>query len=144
MSFAPGGSMNPNPYQPPTSIDGSAEASGRQNRTLFVLAAIGAGLAALYWAGLILMMGLGSVSGAQFFLPCVLVGFYGWRGYQIFRGDASAAKRILWLHGVGLVMALLQMASGNPLLLLLYGVKIAIHLFGGVTAFLAQRPRYDG
>ena len=51
----------------------------------------------------------------------------------------GAARRIVWLHVVGLVFTVIQMGSG--ILFLLQVIKILIHIFGGVTAFLAQRAR---
>lgn len=50
-----------------------------------------------------------------------------------------AARRILWLHGFGAVSALLQIASGGVVLFVLQGIKILIHIFGGVTAYLVQK-----
>jgi hypothetical protein len=138
-----GASMDPNPYRPP----GAAGDAGpsQPNRTLFMLAAVGAGLASLYWAALTALMALGAAAGSlptsRIVVPCILIVLYAHRGYLILKGDAGAARRILWLHGLGMVMAVTQMASGNPVVLLLHGVKIAIHLFGGITAFLAQRGR---
>jgi hypothetical protein len=100
----------------------------------------------VYWAALTLLLGAGiasgSVSGVQVFFPCVLVVFYAVRGYQIFKGDPAAARRIVWLHAVGGVAAILQMSSRHGLVVALNGVKIAIHVFGAITAYLAQRsPR---
>ena len=84
----------------------------------------------MYWAGLTLLIALGvatgSVSAVQILLPCVLIVLYAVRGFQILKGDPVAAKRILWLHGIGGVMAIIQMASGNPLLILLQSIKMAI------------------
>lgn len=143
MNLPAGSSREPNPYQPP----GAAERAelGQPNRTLFVLAAVGAGLASLYWAALTALMALGAAAGSlptsRIVVPCILIVLYAHRGYRIFTGDAGAARRILWLHGLGMVMAVTQMASGDPVVILLHSVKIAIHLFGGITAFLAQRAR---
>ncbi len=131
----------PDPAGPPD--HSHAEMGQLPNRTPFVLAAIGAGLASLYWAGLTLLIALGvamgSVSALQILLPCVLIVLYAVRGFQIFKGDPVAAKRILWLHGIGGVMAMIQMGSGNTLLIALQSIKIAIHIFGAITAYLAMR-----
>jgi hypothetical protein len=133
--------MNMNPYEPPRAA-GFATAVN-VNRTPFVLAAIGALLASLYWAGLTLLIGVGvavgSASPLQVLLPCVLIALYLARGFQIWKGDVNAARRILWLHGFGGIMALVQMSSGGALLVALQSIKIVIHIFGGVTAYLAQR-----
>ena len=137
--------MNPNPYQPPNAQGPLPYAPGGPppDRTMFVLAAVGAGLASAYWAGLTLLIGLGaaygSVSGFQAILPIVLIVLYAVRGVQIFKGDPAAARRILWLHGIGAISAVIQIGSGGGLFVVLQGIKILIHIFGGVTAYLAQR-----
>ena len=148
--------MTPNPYDPPQSHKQPAATlavtGAAGDRKLFVLAAIGAGLASLYWAALTLLIGLGVAVGTgspiQIILPCVLIALYATRGYQLFQGDPAAARRILWLHGIGGAAAFLQMVSVGGFWGALQGVKIVIHIFGGVTAYLAlraytssQRPR---
>ena len=131
--------MSPNPYNPPQSAYGVAEAAA--NRTPFILAAAGAWLASAYWAVLTLLIALGVSAGAgsatTLFLPCILIGLYAVRGYQLYRGDRRAASRILWLHGVGAVVAIFQAMSG--ILVVMQVIKVAIHVFGGVTALLALR-----
>jgi hypothetical protein len=140
--------MNQNPYEPPGQVAPpgylpGAEGTATMNRGPFILAAIGAILASVYWAGLTLLIGFGvafgSTSMAQIILPCVLIVLYAVRGYQLFMGDPLAARRILWLHGAGGVAAIVQMATGTPLLVVLQGIKLLIHVFGGVTAYMAQR-----
>ncbi len=130
--------MNDNPYRRPA-VDGHAPDRG----TLFLLAGIGSALASLYWGALTLLIfvgvAAGSVSGMQLILPIVLIGLYAVRAFQIFKGDANAAQKVLWLHGVGGAMAVFQMLSGGPMLIVLQGIKVVLHLFGGVTAYLAQR-----
>lgn len=133
--------MTPNPYESPTAYaPAPAVVPGRR---MFVLAAIGAGLASVYWAGLTLLIVLGAVmnklSPLQIVIPCVLIVLYALRGVQIYRGDVAAAQRILWLHIVGGAMAVLQIVTGNPVVVVLYSIKIVIHVFGGVTAYLARR-----
>jgi hypothetical protein len=139
-----------NPYTPP----GYPQATvASPTRTPFLLAAVGAWLAAAYWAALTLLIGvgavMGSLSGVQIILPVVLVVLYVLRGTQLFKGDPNAARRILWLHGVGGVVAIVQVISGGGLFAILQGIKVAIHVFGGVTAYLAQRsltrvPNWQG
>ncbi|HXU80664.1 MAG TPA: hypothetical protein VN914_04665 [Polyangia bacterium] len=136
----PGGSpVDPNPYQPPRAPDDE----GRRN--LFVLAAVGAFLASLYWALVTALLAFGiakgSMEGTALILPVVLVAMYASRGYRIWKGDADAARGILWLHGLGMVMAVIHMTSGAAQVAALHGVKIAIHIFGLITAYLAQRSR---
>jgi hypothetical protein len=136
-----------NPYQPPEPPRAApaypSAGAASANRTPFVLAAVGAGLASAYWAALTLLIGLGAALGsgsaAQVIVPCILVVLYAVRGWQIFKGDANAAKRILWLHGVGGVVAIMQMVSGSGVLVALQGVKVLIHVFGGITAIAASR-----
>lgn len=132
--------MNPNPYQAPSPGGPQYAAS---NRLLFVLAGVGAWLASAYWAALTLLLAFGTATGTvsplQLALPVVLIVLYAMRGLQLFKGDPAAARRILWLHGVGAVMALVQMSHGGTLWIVLQGIKIAIHVFGGLTAYLAVR-----
>src|SRR5262245_5748909 len=99
--------MNQNPYQPPGSYPASPYAAAGYpravppsgNRTMFVLAAVGAWLASAYWAALTLLIGLsvalGSGSLTSIFLPCILIGLYAVRGFQIIKGDSQAATRIV-------------------------------------------------
>jgi hypothetical protein len=75
----------------------------------------------------------------QVILPCVLIVLYAVRGVQLWKGDPAAAQRILVLHAVGGILAVVQMAGGNPLVMVLQGIKLGIHVFGGVTAHLARR-----
>jgi hypothetical protein len=132
------GGTSPNPYQPPGAPD--QREPGQPNRTPFVLAAVGAGLASVYWAAMVvLVLSMGAAADPQTFVPIVLVGFYGYRGYQIFGGDKQAAQRILWLHGIGVLMAFMQMMSGESGLAVFQGVKIAINVFGAITAYLATQ-----
>jgi hypothetical protein len=144
--------MTPNPYDPPQHYKqpaaGPGVAGAAGNRNLFVLAAIGAGLASLYWAALTLLIGVGVAIGTgspvQIVLPFVLIALYAVRGYQLFRGDPAAARRILWLHGIGGLAAFVQMVSAGGFWGALQGVKILIHIFGGVTALLALRSIASG
>jgi hypothetical protein len=131
--------MSPNPYNPPQAAYGVAEISA--NRTPFLLAAAGAWLASAYWAVLTLLIALrvtaGAGSATSLVLPFILIGLYAVRGYQLYKGDRRAAARILWLHGVGAVVAVFQAMSG--MLVVMQVIKVAIHVFGGVTALLALR-----
>jgi hypothetical protein len=140
--------MPPNPYEPPSFEPPSGEPRGPTQpsaaRGAFILAGIGALLASAYWGVLTLLLLLGvahgSVSALQVLLPCVLIVLYGYRGIQLFKGDAAAAKRILGLHLVGAVVAALQVLSGSgTVMMVLQGIKVAINLFGALTAYLATR-----
>ncbi|MEO7094948.1 MAG: hypothetical protein ABI175_16940 [Polyangiales bacterium] len=134
--------MSLNPYQAPDAYltDGQPGARGRG---MFVLAAIGAWLASVYWAGLTALLALGAAAGAtsplQIIMPCVLIVLYAFRGVQLYKGDAAAAQKIVVLHAIGGIMAIIQIAAGNSLVVVLYGIKVAIHVFGGVTAYLTRR-----
>src|SRR5215831_11493637 len=107
--------MSPNPYQPPGQY--APQGAPQVSRTPFVLAAIGAFLASGYWALLTLLIGLaaamGSISMAQTILPIILIALYAVRGVQIWKGDVAAARRILWLHGLGAIAAVVQMTNGG-------------------------------
>lgn len=135
--------MEPNPYQPPRSSD-QPSTQAESNRKLFLLAGIGAALAGGYWALVGAVVALGSASGAfsagSLFPPLLAIAFYGSRAYRIFKGDAASAVRdLVWLHAIGLIAVAIRMFSGSTLLMALQGVKIAIHIFGGVAAYLAKR-----
>jgi hypothetical protein len=139
--------MTPNPYQPPAAYQApaypGAPVAPVVNRTPFILAAVGAWAASLYWAAMTLLLGLGaflgSGSGAAVIWPVVLIALYGIRGFQIVKGDPAATKRIIWLHGIGAVAAILQMAGGGGILVVLQGMKVVINVFGAITAYLAVR-----
>jgi hypothetical protein len=139
--------VNQNPYDAPRADGPPWQAQGAMsattNRGPFILAAVGAWLASAYWAALTLLIGLGAAIGttspAQIVLPCVLIVLYAVRGLQLFKGDPNAARRILWLHGIGGLAAIVYMASGGGFIVALQGVKLLIHVFGGITAYLALR-----
>jgi len=132
-----------NPYQPPLSHDHQdPRGSGRPHGSAFLLAAAGAWLAAAYWAALTLLItfgvAAGSVSPLQIILPSFLIALYVMRGVQVYKGNASAATSLMWLHGIGGAFALMQMFSGTGAVFVLQAIKIAIHLFGGVMAYRAK------
>ncbi len=137
--------MNQNPYQAPGPYapPATAVAVGAPSRTLFILAGVGALLASGYWAlmTLLLVVGMaaGTVSGTTLVFPVILIVLYALRGLQIIKGDVAATRRILWLHGVGAIAAVVQMASGNVILIAMNAIKICVHLFGGTMAWLAHR-----
>lgn len=145
---------NPNPYQspfqpPPQSPGPFGQPPYREmsvrpvNRTPFILAGIGSLLTSAYWGLLTLLIGFaaatGNTSAFQLFFPVILIGLYAVRGVQVMKGDPAAAKRLIWLHGVGAVVGLTQLTSRESIVVVLYGVKIALHVFGCVTAYLASR-----
>lgn len=113
------------------------------NRTPFILAAVGAGLTSLYWAALALLTGVaanaGNVSPVQAILPVILIGLYAYRGFQVFQGQPNAAKTLLWLHGVGAVVSVMRMMSGDVVVIVLYGIKIGLHVFGAAMAYWATQ-----
>ena len=137
--------MNQNPYQAPRDYGppGAMQTAPAATRGAFILAALGAGLASAYWAAvtLLVMFGVakGSVAGAQVVLPGVLILLYAVRGWQLFQGNPAAARRILVLHFVGGAVAVFQVMAGHGLIVTLNAVKIVIHVFGAITAFLATR-----
>lgn len=106
-------------------------------RTPFVLAAVAAGLTSVYWAALALLMGLAG-GPAQSIVPVILIGLYAYRGFQVFQGVPAAANALLWLHGIGAVVSVMRMIGGDPVVILLYGIKIGLHVFGAATAFWAK------
>lgn len=99
------------------------------------LAAIGGFAAAAYWALLTALIGISGLSAIQMLLPFVLIALYAYRGYQLMKGNVSAANNLMWLHGIGAVMTVFQLTTGNAAQVLL-GVKIVIHAFGLVTALV--------
>lgn len=132
-----------NPYESPGGA-GPESIGDPARKKIFLLAAVGAGLASLYWAGVTALIGLAvaatdKVSGVQIILPCVLIGLYALRAFQLWKGNASAARSVLWLHGVGGALALFQLASGSSFIIVLNVIKAAIHIFGGITAYRASK-----
>jgi hypothetical protein len=129
-----------NPYDPPRAFVGTANPT---TRGPFLLAGIAALLAAAYWGvlALLILLGVyaGSVSGFRMFFPALLVVLYVMRGLQLFKGDPAAAKRLIWLHAVGAVVAFVQIFEGAGFIVVLLGVKVAINVFGAITAYLAVR-----
>jgi hypothetical protein len=142
--------MTPNPYEPPRAYGAPTSTAMAMNRGPFLLAAIGAWFAGAYWAAITLLLTVGvaagSMSSTQLVLPCILIALYAYRGYQIFNGDPAAARRVLWLHGVGSVAAILQMQSSRTMsiMVILQGIKVLIHIFGGITAYQAQKVLATG
>jgi hypothetical protein len=134
--------MTPNPYQPPNPYRGAPPVAV-VNRTPFVLAGIGAWLASLYWAALALLNSLfaavGAGSGVTVVMPLILIVLYAVRGFQVLQGDPAAARRLLWLHAIGALAALLLAFSSSGFYAGLQSVKVLIGIFGAVTAFRAQR-----
>ena len=128
-----------NPYQPPAAYVVNAPRPAA--RSAFVLAAAAAFLASMYWAGLTLWLGLGAALGSgsviQLILPLVFVVLYAMRGFQLLKGDVAAARRLIWLHVVGAAMAAIQLRAGAIVILL--AIKIAINVFGAITAYRATR-----
>ena len=126
--------FEPAPAAPPTG-----------NRFFFMLAAAGAGFAALYWAALTALTAVGVAAGAgnaaQVIVPCVLIALYAYRGFQLLRGDVAAARRLMLLHVVGSIVTVVQivMGHGDGIMVVLQGIKVAINVFGGIAAFLAVR-----
>jgi hypothetical protein len=118
------------------------------NRTPFILAGIGALAASAYWGllTLLIFMGVaaGGVSPAQIILPCVLVGLYAVRGFQLFQGDPRAAARNHSLPRVGCLFAVMYVVMGHGIWVALQGLKVVIHVFGGVTAYMAKRSYETG
>lgn len=134
--------MNQAP-QAPYRTDYGTMPAAQTTPVSFVLAALGAGLASIYWAGLTALIGLAvttsAASPAQIIMPIVLIVLYAVRAVQIFKGNGAALNSALWLHGIGAVMGVVQMASGDSTIVILQGIKVAIHVFGGITAFAARR-----
>src|SRR4051812_3604084 len=121
--------MNPNPYEPPRAhetpgypqagyANGYPNSGGDVvpvNRTMFILAAVGAWFASVYWAILTLLAVIGAAMGGgsfiQVILPCYLIAMYAIRGFQIVKGDPVAAQKIVLLHVVGAIFAVLNAAG---------------------------------
>lgn len=139
--------MNVNPYEPPrpppANFPYPQNVAPAVNRTPFVLAAVGAWCASGYWALMALFLGLGAMngsgSGLGLILPLVLIVLYATRGVQIFKGDPSAVRRILWLHGLGALAATSQAAQSHGIVAALQMVKVIINLGGLAAAFWAFR-----
>ena len=133
--------MTPNPYNPPAY--NQTPAMSGPVRSAFVMAAIGAWAAALYWAAIFALIGLGAVVGTgsmvNMILPLILIVLYALRGFQALKGDARALIRLLWLHGIGGLVAASQVASSSGIASTLQGIKVVIHIVGGVATLFAFR-----
>jgi hypothetical protein len=132
--------MNANPYEPPTAFAGTMNA---ETRGPFYLAGIAALFASGYWALLTVLTIFGAyagtVSGFRVIMPIVLVALYAMRGMALFKGDAVAAKRLIGLHIVGAIVAVLQVFTTGGFFVVLFGAKVAINVFGAITAYLAVK-----
>lgn len=133
------------PYQPPGPSPDALPAS----RTPFILAGIGGFAAAGYWALLTLILGFavysgaGGVSTTSVVMPVVLIALYAYRGVLVMRGDPRSAKSLLWLHAVGGLFAAFSLATSIGMFAaFLQGLKVAIHIFGGITAHAATKQRW--
>jgi hypothetical protein len=116
------------------------------DRTLCTLAAVGAALASTYWGALVALMLLGmfggyAISPLQVALPILLIVLYAMRAVRVYRGDRSAARRLAWLHLIGGVFGLIYLTNYGSVIATLYGIKVAIHVLGGIPAFLVSRER---
>lgn len=131
-----------NPYQAPPPQQPYA---GAPNRTPFILAGVGAFAASGYWALLTLLLGLaaytGGGGGAQAIMPVILIVLYAYRGVLVMRGDARSARSLLALHAIGGIFAAIQIVTsgGGSFVVVLQALKVAIHIFGGITAHSAKR-----
>ena len=138
-------SPDPNPYAPPGN-DVALDARAR-TKTLFFFAGGAAWLAAVWWAVVaavtLFAVSAGNITPLFLVLPLFLVVAYAVRGAQIMKGDVRAAQRILLLHAVGAVAAILQLSSRRDIVVILNGVKVAIHLLGIGSAYWARRTYVD-
>lgn len=128
--------MSMNPFDAP-----DASASNRKMPNM--LAAAGAWLASLYWALLTLLIVFGTIAGTvsalQLVFPAFLIAAYAWRGLQVFQGHDDAAQSLLWLHALGAITAVMTLYGGGGVIYVLYGIKLAIHVFGGGAAWAVER-----
>jgi hypothetical protein len=130
-------------------FESGSEVPAPRRSTATTLAAVGAWAAAAYWSAMALFLSLGaamgSVSAVQALLPLALIAFYAWRGAQVWGGNRRVATNLVLLHGIGGVMAVLEVATGDWVVKVMYGLKVLIHVFGGFAALAAARePTDDG
>ena len=111
------------------------------------MASLASGITSLYWLALTGLIGLavsgGGASPGELLVPIILIGLYAVRAVQIWKGNPTALVSALWLHGIGGLMSIVQMAKGDAIVLVLYGIKLLIHVAGGVTAFVARKAFLD-
>lgn len=133
--------MQPNPFEPPAASPDPRHPVA--TRTPLLLAALGAWGAAAYWALLTALIALGAAMGAvsptALILPIVLIGLYVLNGVRMFKGEARAVRSLLWLHGVGCLVAIIQVATSSGLFVALQAIKVVIHIFGVATVVMARR-----
>ncbi len=130
-----------NPYEPPRAV--AVENARPVSKTPLLLAALGAWGAAAYWALLTALLAfgaaMGSVGATNLILPVILIALYATRGVQMLKGEARAIRSLLWLHGVGGVVAVMQVATSQGFFVALQAVKVVVHVFGIVTVLMARR-----
>ena len=51
----------------------------------------------------------------------------------------NAARRVLWLHAVGGVVAIMLVVTGSGFAAGLHALKVLVHAFGGFAAWRATR-----
>ena len=107
------------------------------------MASFGAFLVAGYWAVLAMLFGFGVASGAasvpSILLSLLLIVLFAWRAFQLWKGDRTAAKKILVLHSAGVVGLAQIFLGGTVLLTILVSIKVAIHAFGAIAAYQAMK-----
>lgn len=137
-----------NPYQAPPPPQPPPFA-GPPNRTPFIMAGVGAFAASAYWAILTLLLGFAALtngaSGAQVIMPVILIVLYAYRGVNVMRGDARSARSLLALHAIGGIFAAIQIVTGGggAIVVFLQALKVAIHIFGGITAHAANKAAQE-
>ena len=132
--------MIPDPYKPPVPADIGEPTFSRRP---FVLAAVASGLTSAYWSvlTLLILIGAGSadLSPVQVVLPLILIFLYAQRAMRVFNGDRSAANRLIGLHLIGGLMTVMRLAAGG--FIVLYVIKLVIHIFGALTAYWASKTQ---
>ena len=82
----------------------------------------------------------GAIESYQLVMPIVLVALYAMRAYRVYTGDLRSARNLAWLHALGAIVAVVNIVQFNtPIITVLYGIKVVVHVVGGVPAFLLSR-----
>jgi hypothetical protein len=119
------------------------------NRGLVVWTTVGAALASAYWGGLTALLAGGAIHGyavdsTQLVFPILLTVLYAVRGFKVYNGDHASARSLTWLHAIGALVAFWQIGvTHDATIVALYGAKVAIHLVGGIPAFLLNKALSD-
>ena len=81
----------------------------------------------------------GAATVPSILMSSVLIVLFTLRGFQLWRGDRSAAKKILFLHAADVIGLAQIFLGGSVLVTILVSIKVALHVFGAIAAYLSMK-----